>query len=104
VVEVTVPVDPPPITQCDLDFTDDSFVPVSFYVADGTVYVEVDDKDQDISAASPDSVSVTVQDPTTGDRFFVGHAVEVQFEAKLAWADNTINVELSPACARGANG
>ncbi|MCO6450572.1 MAG: DUF11 domain-containing protein, partial [Caldilineales bacterium] len=68
VIELRTPVNTPATTACTLDFTNSSFSPVSFYVQNGTVYLEVDDGDQNLNTGVIENVSVLVQDPTTGDR------------------------------------
>ena len=68
-VRIETPVNPPPITQCTLmNFTNSGGTPVSIYLVNDTVYVQVTDNDRNTNPSAADTVTVEVQNPTTGDR------------------------------------
>ena len=67
-VTVTTPVNTGNITACSLDFVNSGGTPVTVYLENGTVYVQVNDNDQNTDAGSAQTVRVTVQNQNTGDR------------------------------------
>jgi len=67
IVTVVTPVNVGTITACTLDFTDPGGAPVSLYLQNGTVYVQVADADQNTADSSVQTISAQVRDTTTGD-------------------------------------
>jgi uncharacterized repeat protein (TIGR01451 family) len=67
-VTVKTPVNTGNITACSLDFTNSGGSSVTAYLENDTVYVQVNDNDQNTDSGSAQTVQVTVQNQNTGDR------------------------------------
>lgn len=66
---VTLPVQPAiPATCGTVDFTNSSFTPVTSYVVDSTVYMQVSDSDANTNSAAVQQISVLVTAANSGDR------------------------------------
>ncbi len=63
-----VPVDTPTSTACALELSDAGFTPVFFYVENDTVFVQLDDADQNIDPLAAESVTIVIRNLDTGDR------------------------------------
>lgn len=58
----------PSQTDCDIQFTDSGGTPVSSYGENATVYVELDDGDQNDDAGTAETVTVRILNTGNGDR------------------------------------
>ena len=67
IVYLSTPVNPSVITACTLDFTNSGGSPVTVYVENGMVYVQVSDGDRNTDSGTAQTITVRVQDQTTGD-------------------------------------
>ncbi|MFN8440445.1 MAG: SdrD B-like domain-containing protein [Caldilineaceae bacterium] len=56
------------ISQCTLDFVNSGGTAVATYLENGTLYLKVNDADQNKNISSSEIVTVDLQNPTTGDR------------------------------------
>lgn len=68
VAEAITPIDTGSLTQCTLDFTNSSGTAVTVYPENNTIYLKLNDGDQNRAAGTAESLTVLVQNSATGDR------------------------------------
>ena len=68
VAEAITPIDTGSLTQCTLDFTNSSGTAVTVYVENDTIYLKLNDGDQNLDAGTAESLTGLVQNSATGDR------------------------------------
>ncbi len=64
----SLPVNSPDVTQCTVDFVDSGGTPVAAYTEDATLYVAVDDNDQNVITDTVESLVANLVNQNTGDR------------------------------------
>ncbi|MCX6049084.1 MAG: hypothetical protein NT075_28620, partial [Chloroflexi bacterium] len=66
-IKVNTPVNTGTITQCTIDFTNSGGTAATIYLENGTVYVQVNDADQNANTSAAETVSVNLVNSNTSD-------------------------------------